>query len=364
MVNDDYSRGNSCVLGGRDEFTPFYVTVDSVIDVMGLFGNLLVVASVIKYKSLCTTTNLFVVSLAVSDLLVCLSIPYYITFYFDVPYMCDKYPCIVRYAITLYSMIVSVLTLIGVAVDRYLAVVHALTYNRLICGRWVTFSIFGIYIYVALLIFPIFWFNAWTPDIPECDLVFVMHCAYALIVVGLHVFLGLVITVFLYVQIFRVAWRQVRVVASMELNNRLHRETRTALTMVVVLCVHILSMAPFLVVIVLRYFDKQDEYALSKAKKFVMCLYFAKSAINPLIYGWKTKDFQSAFKKLLSVKNCNCKAMMKNKSRLENGATRNHCFSICRPKSSKSHTNTDEGSVETVLPHYVIDVNETNTTAV
>lgn len=150
------TTSKQCYLGGQDRYTAIYVTFNAAVCVVGLFGNLLVILSVVKFKTLRTTANRFIVSLSIADLLVCICIPYYVSFYFDVPYACEKYPCLIRYTTALYATIVSVLSLVGVAVDRYLAVVHALEYHQLMYRRWVWISIVGIYAYVAAIIFPIF----------------------------------------------------------------------------------------------------------------------------------------------------------------------------------------------------------------
>ena len=42
------------------------------------------------------THNLFVAALALSDLLVGINIPFYISFYFDLPYRCNKVACLAR----------------------------------------------------------------------------------------------------------------------------------------------------------------------------------------------------------------------------------------------------------------------------
>ena len=74
-------------------------------------------------------------ALAVADLLVGFNIPFYITFYFEVPYKCNQIVCLVRYVIALYVTVLSVLLLIGVALDRYLSIVHSLKYQNFIRVR-------------------------------------------------------------------------------------------------------------------------------------------------------------------------------------------------------------------------------------
>ena len=76
-------------------------------------------------------TNLFVAALAVSDLLVALNIPFYVSFYFDVSFKCDRSLCVARYAIAIFVTVLSVVLLLGVALDRYLGVIHPLKHHRI-----------------------------------------------------------------------------------------------------------------------------------------------------------------------------------------------------------------------------------------
>ncbi len=63
---------------------------------VALVGNVAVAYLIFSVRSLHTANNLFVCALAVADTLVALNIPFYVSFYFDVPYKCDRTFCAVR----------------------------------------------------------------------------------------------------------------------------------------------------------------------------------------------------------------------------------------------------------------------------
>ena len=84
-----------------------------------------------QHATLHTANNLFVVALAAADLLVGFNIPFYISFYFDVSYKCNVNLCLIRYSLALYVTVLSVLLLVGVAVDRYLSIVFPLKYHNI-----------------------------------------------------------------------------------------------------------------------------------------------------------------------------------------------------------------------------------------
>ncbi len=85
-----------CPLGGRDRHTPALVSAQLAVSALALAGNGLVLHLIRSSPSLHTANNLFVSALAAADVLVAANVPFYVTFYFDVPYKCDRTLCAVR----------------------------------------------------------------------------------------------------------------------------------------------------------------------------------------------------------------------------------------------------------------------------
>ena len=105
-----------CPFGGKDVYTPvlagdtpsylhgfpkfieapFQVSLQLLVATVALVGNVAVAYLIFSVRSLHTANNLFVCALAVADTLVALNIPFYVSFYFDVPYKCDRTFCAVR----------------------------------------------------------------------------------------------------------------------------------------------------------------------------------------------------------------------------------------------------------------------------
>lgn len=103
----------------------------AVISFMGTFGNSLVILAVLCSRKLRTTTNVFVVSLAVADLLTCVFLPWNIVSILSF----EEWPihdcfCVVA-AIVMYTCVgCSVYTLAAIALNRYTLITRRLHIYR------------------------------------------------------------------------------------------------------------------------------------------------------------------------------------------------------------------------------------------
>ena len=220
---------SACRLMGEhfDITTGVIVSCNLLISLLATFGNLLVIVAVARYSVLRTPTNHFVAALALADLLVGLNIPFYVSFYFDVPYYaCHPTFCQIKNFVAMWTTLCSFLLLIFVAVDRYVSIVHPLSYPRLVSRRVSRVVVVSVCLYVTgFVALPYLWAGA-LKDLTvmtECDLVYISAASYAILFCG-HLTVSLVVTTLLYAHIFKEAWRQNR--------HHLHREAKTAIMMV------------------------------------------------------------------------------------------------------------------------------------
>ena len=112
--------------------------LDGILFVIILCGNTLTILAIRCTRHLSNVmSNQFVMSLAISDLFVGLSLPYHMAFYLTTTIGADKGTCILRFVLLLLGCIASVLNLFIIAIDRYIAIVHPLHYCKIITPRWV-----------------------------------------------------------------------------------------------------------------------------------------------------------------------------------------------------------------------------------
>ena len=116
----------------------------------------------------------------------------------------------------------------------------------------------------------------------------------------------LVIILWSYSYIFIVSLkngRQIREQADISGLPRIKHEMKANRTLAVVIAVCLLGIIPLLVVTCLRFFGKLSECGHPERRPYKFIVYDVATGLNaicnPLIYGWKNKEFRRAFVKVL-----------------------------------------------------------------
>ncbi|CAH1155779.1 unnamed protein product [Phaedon cochleariae] len=190
-----------------------------MIIIAALFGNLLVIVSVMRHRKLRVITNYFVVSLALADMLVAI---WAMCFNFSVEvtggqWIFGYFMCDVWNSLDVYFSTASILHLCCISVDRYYAIVQPLDYPLIMTNVRLVFMLALVWCSPALLSFlPIFmeWYTTTehlefrrnNPDI--CS--FSVNRTYSVISSSVSFWVPGMVMIFMYYRIYVEADRQER----------------------------------------------------------------------------------------------------------------------------------------------------------
>ena len=277
-----------------------------------LFGNILVCIASVKFSYLHSYSEQFIVSLALSDIMVAVFVlPFDIIYWFTFP----RWPlggdiCNLWNALFFLSLTASVLNLTSVSIDRYLAVVYPLRYTIWMTSKVAKSMIASVWVYsfgIAILIF--FLLDPPQDETYSFDLNPFVH---GFLIIG-NVIVPFIIMIILYSKIYTIARRHARRVgvggvtssnAALSLTssrtNSFGRELKIARTLGIVVLCFVICWLPFEIINVVILVDEGVETCAVEIADTVSCwLAYLHSSLNPLLYAFTSSEFRRAFKKLL-----------------------------------------------------------------
>ncbi|XP_013147985.1 PREDICTED: probable G-protein coupled receptor No9 [Papilio polytes] len=131
------------------------LAVLALIDVLVVAGNCLVIAAVLCSSKLRSVTNLFIVSLAVADLLVGLAVlPFSATREVFKIWIFGDVWCSVWLAVDVWMCTASILNLCAISLDRYVAVTRPVSYPSIMSRRRAKALIAGLWVLSFVICFP------------------------------------------------------------------------------------------------------------------------------------------------------------------------------------------------------------------
>ncbi|XP_007258763.3 opsin-3 [Astyanax mexicanus] len=277
------------------------------IGVLGFFNNVVVIILYYRFKRLRTPTNLLLVNISVSDLLVSI-IGVNFTFVSCVKrgWVWDAATCIWDgFSNSLFG-IVSIMTLSTLAYERYIRVVHA----KVIDFPWAWRAITHIWLYsLAWTGAPLLGWNRYTLEVHQlgCSLdwaskdpndasfilFFLLGCFFVPVGVMVYCYGNILYTVHML--------RSIEDLQTVQIIKILRYEKKVAAMFLLMIFCYLLCWTPYAVVSMLEAFGKQSVVSPTVA---IIPSFFAKSstAYNPLIYAFMSRKFRRCIMQLLCTR--------------------------------------------------------------
>ncbi|XP_024275233.1 adrenoceptor alpha 1Aa [Oncorhynchus tshawytscha] len=305
--------------------------------VCGVFGNILVILSVVCHRHLRTVTHYFIVNLAVADLLLSsIVLPFSATFEILGYWVFGRPFCNVWAAVDVLCCTASIMSLCVISVDRYIGVSYPLRYPAIVTERRALLALVGLWaLSVTISIGPLF---GWKEPAPEDESIckITEEPAYAIFSAVGSFYLPLAIILSMYCRVYVVARQESRglrkghktdksdsesvtlrihrgnmaVSEDEALHSRTHfalrllkfsREKKAAKTLGIVVGCFVLCWLPFFLVLpigsIFPAYRPSDTVF-----KITFWLGYFNSCINPIIYPCSNQEFKKAFQSILGVR--------------------------------------------------------------
>ena len=293
--------------------------VFSLMVLLGGIGNLLVMIVVIRNKDhFKNTTNLFILNLAAADLLFLIfCVPFHVVIYTSLGWPFGQFMCKFVHLVQYASMVASILTLVAMSFDRYLAVgyplrtKHMRTPKKALC---IAICVWVLSILMALP-WPVFYtirvYNNLGPkEVVICAddwgkasanrptyFLFLFILGYAIPLVAISILSTLMVRQLWVVDGYRC--QRTRTVESIKAKRKVTR------LVIVIVVVFLVSWLPSHVIwLWTNYFSSSwhHTYGFYYMRISAHVLSYANSAMNPIIYAFLSQNFRKGFKKALLCK--------------------------------------------------------------
>ncbi|NWR86827.1 AA3R protein, partial [Furnarius figulus] len=275
-----------------------YIGTECLVALLATVGNILVIWVVKLSSTFQNMTLYFIVSLALADIAVgILVVPLAIVVSLGITV--HFYSCLFLCCLMVIFTTASILSLLAIAIDRYLRVKLPTRYKRITSERRVWWAL-GLCWSVSLLVglIPMFgWHKPRNSDVLRCRFISVMRMDY-MVYFGFLVctLFPLLIMCALYAEIFHIIRTKLgHGLTSMRgVGGFYGQEFKTAKSLALVLFLFAISWLPLCIINCISYF-----YPETQIPKYLMYLVIllshANSAMNPIVYACRIKKFKITY---------------------------------------------------------------------
>ncbi|TRY92497.1 hypothetical protein DNTS_028198 [Danionella cerebrum] len=298
-----------------------------IIFALGILGNIFVLLVFSLHKKACTVAEIYLGNLAAADLLLVICLPFWalnVANGFDWQFgmvMCRLVNTGIR-----MNMFCSVFLLVLVSVDRYIALVHALSSGRMRRARYAKLSCIAVWIFGLILNIPTLHFRA-IQFIPELNIIACildypntnvgLACDILLILIGFIV--PIVVITYCTVKIIRALHKQV-----VDRFNAENTERKATVLVLAVMVVFLFCWVPFHLVTVMDILMRFGLFGgcsfgtgLDISNQIFTYLALSNSVLNPILYVIVGKNFRKKVRELL-------KQLTEKRKDSVSGSTRSH----------------------------------------
>ncbi|XP_056152943.1 somatostatin receptor type 2-like [Lampris incognitus] len=275
-----------------------------VVCTVGLCGNALVIYVILRYAKMKTVTNIYILNLAVADVLCMMSLPFIAMQLALVHWPFGEALCRVIMTVDSLNQFTSIFSLTVMSIDRYLAVVHPIKstkWRKPRVAKSINVTVWGVSLLVNL---PTMMFSGLN-KVPVCGIVWpepqeVYYKAFMFYTFFVGFVLPLAVICLCYLLIIvKVKSSGMRVGSA----QRKRSERKVTRMVSIVVAVFVFCWLPFYVFNVTSVTSFiEPTSALKSTFDFVVVLGYANSCANPILYAFLSENFKKSFQNVLCLK--------------------------------------------------------------
>ena len=284
-----------------------------LLNALALVGNTLICAAVYRNKRLRTTTNLYIIALAISDLLSAIFVmPMASGSLIAGRWIFGVVGCEIHAFVSLFAIYVSPTTMGLTAFNRYVRIVKTNVYHKVFSPLRSRILLGSVWLFVACYISVprICGWQRWgfIPGYMQCSTVHLSDVGryiHYVVIVSLFFLCPLCTSLVCYYKVFKTISRHNLDIAP-SLQNRVHvarvsvQEIRVSKSLSVVVFAFMLCWAPFWIIVIVKRFSLVENLPRN-VELFCMFCFYLSNAINPIIYSGMNPAFRKeVFSLLLS----------------------------------------------------------------
>ena len=159
---------SNLTLSASSQMNMPYLVTEVGVALAAVLGNSLVIVVFVRFRTLHTVTNYYIISLATADLLVgFIGIPCAIATSIGLPH--NFRACLFTNSLLMLLCTSSILSLVAVTVDRYWAIIHPLEYPAVVTSRCALTIIAACWVLASVIgLLPVMGWNKGRPATPQC----------------------------------------------------------------------------------------------------------------------------------------------------------------------------------------------------
>ncbi|XP_013794803.1 histamine H2 receptor-like [Limulus polyphemus] len=275
--------------------------------ILSIFGNIMVILTIVRHKGMRTRTNMFIVNLAVADVLTAaIDMPVSLVTINHGDWIMGDFFCKLNGFTMALLLICSIHTLMYISIHKYISITRP--FSRAMNPRRILIMIAAAWCWSALCATgPLVGWNniiyklgssQCGPSLPDG----LLDYSHSIVITTTNYLIPLAVMIFCYCRIFQEIdehMHRIRETSNIPLQNTLMQQKRMSVTLFLVLSCFLVCWTPFVLYSSTVAFVKDKSKVPLIVNPIAYWCGYMNSACNPIIYAFRSHSFRKGYKEIM-----------------------------------------------------------------